>query len=208
MADRNVSVVLREAAESIARAKKVYEVGFEKLLSRTSAKMMQFASGHAGLAASHEELMKKVQELQGNFQQKSEEVDGLLGQIEKLKTSAFATDSRMSAEIEDLGGKLAKMKEELSAKASEAEELSGQLTATQGKGSEMAKEYMQMVNDLADSYDGLSGKYNELADRFEKLAHTSQGSTKVDLAHTEFDFMDHLKNALSKNTRKRIWGDW
>ena len=24
----------------------------------------------------------------------------------------------------------------------------------------------------------------------------------------EFDFMDHLKNALSKNTRKRIWGDW
>lgn len=29
-----------------------------------------------------------------------------------------------------------------------------------------------------------------------------------DLANTEFDFMDHLKNALSKNTRKRIWGDW
>lgn len=29
-----------------------------------------------------------------------------------------------------------------------------------------------------------------------------------DLTNTEFDFMDHLKNALSKNTRKRIWGDW
>lgn len=29
-----------------------------------------------------------------------------------------------------------------------------------------------------------------------------------DLTSTEFDFMDHLKNALSKNTRKRIWGDW
>ena len=25
---------------------------------------------------------------------------------------------------------------------------------------------------------------------------------------TEFDFIDHLKTALSKNTKKRIWGDW
>lgn len=208
MADRNVSVVLREAAENIARAKKMYEVGFEKLLHRTTAKMMEFTKGQAGLAASHEQLLDKVKELQSNFQQKSQEIDGLLGEIDKLKSSAMASDSRMAQEIDDLGGKLGKMKQELEAKASEAEQLGGQLSDAQSKGSSMAEEYMQMVNNLADSYDELKSEYKKLSNRFEMLAQTSQGSTKIDLAHTEFDFMDHLKDALSKNTRKRIWGDW
>jgi hypothetical protein len=41
----------------------------------------------------------------------------------------------------------------------------------------------------------------------EELSNQGAGMTS-DLTNTEFDFMDHLKNALSKNTRKRIWGDW
>lgn len=37
---------------------------------------------------------------------------------------------------------------------------------------------------------------------------SNSANEEGDLTSTEFDFMDHLKNALSKNTRKRIWGDW
>lgn len=41
-----------------------------------------------------------------------------------------------------------------------------------------------------------------------ELSNSAANEEEGELTNTEFDFMGHLKNALSKNTRKRIWGDW
>jgi chromosome segregation ATPase len=212
MADRNVSVVIRQAHEEIAKAKKVYEASFEKLLARMTSKMTTFAGQHAGLAKSHEQLMQQVGELQSNFQKKSQEVDGLLQKIEELKASATSQDAEMGRKIEELGSQLTQMKQELEAKAEEASQLSGQLDQVKGQAGSAVEEYAGYVDELANAHETLVSKYNALADDYEKLAKLSQGATKVDLSHTkskgEFDLVEHLAIALQKNKTKRIWGDW
>lgn len=219
MADRNVSVVIKQAHENIAKARRAYETGFEKLLRRMTAKMTTFAGETAGLAKSHEELLAKVGELQTSFKQKSDEVDGLLQKIEELQASATAADSEMGRKIEELASSLTKMKQELEAKAEEAAQLSGQLDQVKGQAGAAVEEYAGYVDDLANAHETLIGKYNSLADEYEKLARLSQGATKVDLseptatdtAHTQhdgFDLVDHLTNALKKSKTKKIWGDW
>jgi len=217
MADRNVSVVVRQAHEGIVKAKRQYEVAFDKLLKRMATKMTSFAGDTAGLADTNRQLMSKVSELQDSFTQKSQEVDELMGKIEELRSSASAADSEMQSKIEELGSRLGEMKKQLDAKAAEAEELTGQLSSTKASAGAAVEDYAGIVDELTSAHEDLVGKYNTLADEFEKLAQLSQGATKVDLsapevAHTthngEFDLVEHLKVALQKNSTKKIWGDW
>jgi predicted nuclease with TOPRIM domain len=199
---------IKQTMAAMNAASSQYEKGLNDLIKRTKGKMAELTASQSGVAASQEELQKKVSDLQADFETASGEVNKLAARVQALEASGRAEDHSM---IQKLSSELEGLAKSLESKQAETEALAKSLGDVSGRASQNMEEMLAQIDELEKYSSDLHEKYTKLHKAYKSIYDRSQAQTMIAAPehvknYGKFDLMEHLSRAKSK--AKKTAADW